>query len=270
MGRIKGHYEWDDDDLTPGQKKEGGLHQNLFDADGNLKGSARFVPDEDGDDEPLVITETVYVTLEERRRDRAAEELQEEISRLISIYIDRGIERAKPIVEQWWRESARPAIVARRERFRARRAARRQAREPIYVESTIVEDSTEVAEAEPEARPAMSKAEAEARYLAALAARAYSDEQMRLVSSAQIVEGGGPDELAQSLAELPAEEVRGLIEAMVTNPSMLGEETLADLASLLGQTPRPEEEEHRLTARRVDVATTSIDPAPLPPSREPD
>ncbi|MFY1674029.1 hypothetical protein ACN27G_29430 [Plantactinospora sp. WMMB334] len=24
MGRIKGHYEWNDDDLTPGQKKEGG------------------------------------------------------------------------------------------------------------------------------------------------------------------------------------------------------------------------------------------------------
>ena len=47
MGRIKGHYEWDDDDLTPGQKKEGGLHQNLFDSEGNLKGSARFIPDDE-------------------------------------------------------------------------------------------------------------------------------------------------------------------------------------------------------------------------------
>lgn len=44
MARIAGHYEWADDDLTPGRKREGGLHQNLFDARGNLKGSARFVP----------------------------------------------------------------------------------------------------------------------------------------------------------------------------------------------------------------------------------
>ena len=44
MGRIKGHYEWDDDNLTPGRKKEGGLHQNLY-RDGELKDSARFTPD---------------------------------------------------------------------------------------------------------------------------------------------------------------------------------------------------------------------------------
>jgi hypothetical protein len=44
VGRISGHYEWDDDDLTPGHKKKGGLHQNLFDSEGNLKGSARSSP----------------------------------------------------------------------------------------------------------------------------------------------------------------------------------------------------------------------------------
>lgn len=44
MGRIKGYYEWDDDQLAPGHKKEDGLHQNLFDCDGKLKGSARFIP----------------------------------------------------------------------------------------------------------------------------------------------------------------------------------------------------------------------------------
>ncbi len=37
MGRIKGYYEWDDDQLSPGQKKEGGLHQNLFDSGGSSK-----------------------------------------------------------------------------------------------------------------------------------------------------------------------------------------------------------------------------------------
>lgn len=46
MVSIRGSYEYDDDDLTPRKKKEGGLHQNLFDGDGNLKGSARFIPDD--------------------------------------------------------------------------------------------------------------------------------------------------------------------------------------------------------------------------------
>jgi hypothetical protein len=81
----------------------------------------------------------------------------------------------------------------------------------------------------------MSSAEAQARYLAALAAWAYSDEQMRLVTRANIVDGEGVAELKRSLAELPPDQVRSLIEAMATNPSMLGDNTLAQLASILGR-----------------------------------
>src|SRR5687767_13475237 len=82
MGRIRGHYEWDDDHLTPGQKKEGGLHQNLFDSDGNLKGSARFIPDDRGEPDPIIVTETIYVPIEERRRTREEEELSQAIAEL--------------------------------------------------------------------------------------------------------------------------------------------------------------------------------------------
>jgi hypothetical protein len=53
VASILGFLEWDDDDLTPGNKKEGGLHSNLFDDDGKLKGSARFVPKDKPD--PVVI-----------------------------------------------------------------------------------------------------------------------------------------------------------------------------------------------------------------------
>ena len=66
MERIRGHYEWDDDELIPGRKREGGLHQNLYDGDGNLKGSARFVPDDGVDDAPLMVTNTVYLTADDR------------------------------------------------------------------------------------------------------------------------------------------------------------------------------------------------------------
>lgn len=235
MGRIKGHYEWDDDDLTPGQKKEGGLHQNLFDSEGNLKGSARFIPDEGDDSEPLVVTETVYVHIEERRRSREEEELDQAIRDLVALGIAYGITKAKPYAEQWWREKARPALDARRAKRLERRMRRRAEKETSVVEATVVEPSQELIESPDEDRPPMSRAEAQARYLAALAARAYSDEQMRLVSGANIVDGEDLAELKRSLAELPTDQVKALIEAMATNPSMLGEDTLAELASILGR-----------------------------------
>jgi len=115
VGRIKGHYEWDNDDLAPGHKKEGGLHQNLFDSDGKLKGNARFIPD-GGDPEPLVVTETVYVPVEERRLSREDEELQQAIAALVVQLIGLGIAKGKPLAEQWWRGTARPVIAMRSER----------------------------------------------------------------------------------------------------------------------------------------------------------
>lgn len=245
MGRIKGHYEWDDDDLTPGQKREGGLHQNLFDSEGNLKGSARFIPDDGSEPEPLVVTETVYVPVEQRRRTREEEELEQFIADLVSHLIDRGIAKAKPLAEQWWRETARPAIDARRAKMRERRSLRLAEKKAVPVEATAVEPSRELAEAPAEDRPSMSSAEAQARYLAALAARAYSDEQMRLVTNANIVDGEGVPELQRSLAELPSDQVKSLLEAMATNPAMLGEDTLAELASILGRRDRSGSDELR-------------------------
>jgi hypothetical protein len=236
MGRIKGHYEWDDDDLTPGQKKEGGLHQNLFDSEGNLKGSARFIPDDGSEPEPLVVTETVYVPVEQRRRTREEEELEQAIADLVSHLIDRGIAKAKPLAEQWWRETARPAIDAQRAKMLERRSRRKAQKKAPVMEGTVVEPPQKLTEASEEDRPNMSSAEAQARYLAALAARAYSDEQMRLVTSANIVDGEGLAELMRSLAELPSDQVKSLLEAMATN--MLGEDTLAELASILGRRDR--------------------------------
>jgi hypothetical protein len=234
---IKGHYEWDDDDLTPGQKKEGGLHQNLFDKDGKLKGNARFVPDDGTDSEPLVVTETVYVPLEQRRKTREQEELEQAIAELIVHLIERGIAKAKPVVEQWWQERARPAIDTKWESMwkRSRRLVDRKAGTVMVAVGEPVRDA---AQAVAEDRPKMSKAEAQARYLAALAARAYSDEQVRLVMNASIVDGESIAELQRSLTELPSGEVRMLLEEMAKNPSMLNENTLAELASILGRRDR--------------------------------
>ena len=235
MGRIAGHYEWDNEDLTPGHKREGGLHQNLFDSEGKLKGNARFIPHDRSDPKTLVVTETVYVPVEQRRRTREQEELEQAIYALVSHLIDRGIAKAKPLAEQWWRETARPAIDAQRAKMRERGSRRKARKKAPVIEGTVVESSWELTEAREEDRHQMSSAEAQARYLAALAARAYSDEQMRLVTSASIVDGEGLAELKRSLAEVPSDQIKGLIEAMATNPSMLAEDTLAELASILGR-----------------------------------
>lgn len=98
----------------------------------------------------------------------------------------------------------------------------------------------------------MSSAEAQARYLAAMAARAFSEEQLRLVRSADILDAENIAEVESKIAELPPSEVRELMSRMVTDPSMLGEETLAELASVLARVNRPAQEEFRQLPQERD------------------
>lgn len=93
-----------------------------------------------------------------------------QIADLVSHLIGRGIAKAKPLAEQWWRETGRPVIDAQREKIRERRSRRKAQKKVAIVEGIVVEPSQELAETSEEARPNMSSAEAQARYLAALAA----------------------------------------------------------------------------------------------------
>ncbi len=235
MASIKGRYEYDDDDLTPGRKKEGGLHQNLFDSEGNLKGSARFIPDaeqEDTDPDPVVIYEPVYVYDEEYERQRERE--RQENAELIAKVVVLLVAVATPHAKRFWLEKARPAIEARRAKRAARKALKTAAKDPVIVQATVVDARQELAVASQGYRTNMSSAEAQARYLAALAARAFSDEQMKLVANANVVDGEGLAELQQTLAELPPQQVRSIIEAVEANPSVLKGDILAELGKLLG------------------------------------
>ena len=118
MGRIPGYYEWDDDSLQPGQKKEGGLHQNLFDEEGHLKGSARFIPTDDVDSDSTYdtdyVTENVYVPAEDRGLTPEEEELADLIAEILLDFMAKGIEKAKPHVKKWWAESVLPFAEKKR------------------------------------------------------------------------------------------------------------------------------------------------------------
>lgn len=234
MASIKGRYVYDDDDLTPGKRKEGGLHQNLFDSEGNLRGSARFIPDRDQENtgsEPVVICEPVYVYDEEYERQRERE--RQENAELIAKVVVHLVASATPHAKRFWLERARPAIEARKAKRAARRALKAAARQPVAVEATVVDSSQELAVATEAYRTNMSSAEAQARYLAALAARAFSDQQMKLVTNANIVDGEGLAELQQALAELPQQQVKHIIEGVEANPSVLKGDILAELGSFL-------------------------------------
>lgn len=258
MARIHGTYEFDDDDLTPGKKKEGGLHQNLFDGEGNLKGSARFIPDDDQPEEdygsgcvdPYYAAQlAAEVEAEERRRERERQENAELIAKVVTILATVTYMKAKPHAQRLWREKVGPAVQAGRD-ARARRKVERQARreqkratdqgevatrvENEVVGGTVIAPTNDLVIASQEYRRNMSSSEAQARYLMALAAKAFSDEQLWMVANANIVEDEQFVELESTLAELPSAQVAQLIDQLELDPSVLAHETF-DLAKFLAE-----------------------------------
>ena len=247
MGRMAGHFEWDDDDLRPGNKKEGGLSDNLYDDSGKLSGRGRFVPSGE-DDEPLEVTEYVYVPVEARRDNELAEQigrmLGDLLSQVATAYIDAVV---APAVSRWWQDSAKPAVKARI----VRRTSRTERRRTLRLKADeLHEPTSEPAEQLPAApqqdRPKMSSAEAQARFIAAASAQAYAAEQLRLIQTADIVGAVpvvGETNIAlihRIVAALPAKLLQELAQTMWLDPSLLTEENLAQLASVLAGLPRHE------------------------------
>jgi len=245
MARQAGYYEWDDD-LTPGKKKGGGWHQNLYDPEGKLRGSARFVPTADLDNEPIVITETVYVPAEERRCSEGQEALAQAAADIVMELLRCGIEVSKPFFKQFWHEKALPFAKSMADDWRHRRRSERRSKKKsrTSVKTTAEADSpsedrsTEVAA--PDEQPLMSSAEAKARLIAAAAARAYSDEQLRLVTTSRIVDADSLEDVRASLARLSREELSNIVENMVCNPRFLEESSLAEFAAYFGRSQQVE------------------------------
>lgn len=261
MARIHGTYEYDDDGLTPGKKKEGGLHQNLFDGEGNLRGSARFIPD---DEQPEGDFGSVYwdpyfaaqlaaeAEVEERRREREQQENAELLLKVLKILGNIAYEKAKPRALELWREEFGPAVQARRDARALRKAERRTRREqkhltdqsessevviPIeteIVEGTVIAPTDDLVHFSQADRPTTSSSEAQARYLMALAAKAFSDEQLRMVANANIGEDEGLVALESALVQLPAPQVAQLTHQLELNPSVLADESF-DFAKLLAE-----------------------------------
>lgn len=232
MPRQAGYFEWDDASLTPGQRSEGGLHQNLYDDDGVLQGHARFIPDDDLDLDDEV-SSTSYIPTEQRWEYDDDFDLADVVAAVVAA----GVIYATPHLKRWWTQSAQPFLSTHVNKItdwwrRDKSAVDGQAKEVAEVEESSV-PSHDLDE--PGDRPAMSSAEAQARLLAAMAAHTYCQEQLRLVEQACIVDAEGVAEVRQRLSGLSQKKLGAIIEQMVRDPALLQDSSLANLASLLSQ-----------------------------------
>src|SRR3954452_4251571 len=121
MPSIDGRLEWDDDERTPGKKKEGGLHSTLFDADGNLKSSARFVPDEDdGKAEPETVDMHIYHEVPAPAKTPEQEAFEKAVAEQLNRLVDFTIEKLTPHAVRFWEEKARPALHSKVAKVKAK------------------------------------------------------------------------------------------------------------------------------------------------------
>lgn len=224
------------------KRRKGGWHQNLYDENGRLRGSARFVPVDETEDEPTVITETVYVPIEERRKSKAQEELEQLAREAPEDILKIAIAAAESHVKRWLHEKAMPYVKTkiqnrrfprRQSQFRAVETRDSSAQVATVTKSLSDASSTDVAVTS--GRLLMSNAEAQARLLAAAAARAYSNEQLAVVINSQIIGEGDVNTIRMALAQLSPEQIVELVQYMASSPQLLEDANLADLASHLGK-----------------------------------
>ncbi|MFG2381210.1 hypothetical protein [Streptomyces avermitilis] len=195
-------------------------HATLFPVGDDDEDEAGSIPDP-----PPVF---VYVTDERASDSRDDEQLKlEEIIELLELLysIAKWMERIAPQARVWWNQQALPVVKSTWGRVaRARKDDSRSA--------AVAADAVE-APAE-EHRVDMSSAEARERLVAALKARLFSDEQLRVLRNARITDDADSFELSSAMGGLTLEELRDGIRLMVeTHPEVLSEEM-----SLEGSTSR--------------------------------
>jgi hypothetical protein len=84
-------------------------------------------------------------------------------------------------------------------------------------------------------RARMGSAEAPERFVAALLARAFSEEQMRMLRNANIEDDGEPLGSKAAMQALTPQQVGKTLTLMLEkNPSLLDRESLAELGTILG------------------------------------
>lgn len=215
---------------------DGAFTGHLFDDGTNeLKGHAawRWVDEPDEDHS--------WGYEHEPPRKLTQEELEQaaQLAVLIGAFIVGLAVAAKPHVERWWNKAV-PAAKS----VWMRVATLRKSKKPVTSTESLSEIRTFVASPSgveitvAESKVKMSSAEWAHRFRAVLAAGAFRDEQLRILSNARIEDAGRGLEGRTVADELTPRQFIDRIKRMLeANPLLLEEETSAELMRIFGTRP---------------------------------
>ncbi|MGW1761948.1 hypothetical protein [Streptomyces mirabilis] len=221
--------------------KTAGAHRGMTRDPDNELGHAEIFLKEENEPEPVAECPHGWPDSDRHASEAREQERRENAEIVAEIVFQIGLkvaEKAAPHVRKWWSEQALPVVKTR---------WNDQALPSVKAKWTSVRSRTSARRAEGAAgvqeavtvsgdqRKSMSGAEAQKRFAAAVLARIYSDGQLRLLRNARVVDEGegGPVEVGATDDLTPqriGEHVALMLEA---NPSLLGEDTLAELAQLV-------------------------------------
>jgi hypothetical protein len=184
---------------------------------------------------PVFVNGNEYAP-DSRARERS--ELAELLGFLVLLGAIKAAEKAAPHLKRWWNDQALPFTKSTWNRLARTHKADSQAaptESTTLIGSALAEASQEVISAPGEDQTNMSSAEARERFAAALMAKLFSEEQMRILRNARIEDENGPLELS-AMETLTPQQVGDSIKLMLeTNPSLFDEETLAELGKALAR-----------------------------------
>ena len=237
MVRRRVEIEYPDDaELGQSRQADGASSPNFYVSNyKGVRGQVKIFDIEDDEAEPAY-PEPDYLESERRvaERDPFAEAISEALAQVMTHYINLGFAKAAPHVKAWVADKAMPAMKStvhssRRRIMKGRKAA--QTNLPGRGASAVAatDPSTELDAPRSDDEHSMSGQEAQTRVAAALLARAFSDEQLRMVFSARIDDGGEFLAWMNSLEKRTPAEIEERIHLMIESIPGFLEEFFATL-----------------------------------------
>jgi hypothetical protein len=248
MPKKKMMVEWDDGaDLSQSRKKPGNYSPLTRDGDNNLGHVVLSDVDDDEDEDDW--ESDPEPTDDTDESEPQAEDLLVALA-VLGVIVAAG--KAAPYLKRWWTDRAVPFLKKSRKRLsKDRRAGDQVSVEEYFMlpHAASKKSSQEVFAALDEYRASMSSAEARERFVAALVARLFSEEQLRVLRNARIEDDRAALGLASAMETLTPQQLGKSITLMLeAHPSWPDEETLAELERILERRGRGDGE-HVLSTR---------------------
>lgn len=216
MGRIPGYYEWDDEKLSPGKRKGGGLHQNLFDDDGKLRGNARFIPDDQVTANQIYAPDRDYqADSNDQQAAWQAEMIAALVRELAPILIEKVMSDGLPVVKRWWRSSLRPFLTKRFQSVRSL-LSRRDHHPDIVDPPVLLPLSNDVSNPEDRDTDSNERAtipleEAQLRMLSIFAAQTFIEQQLIKLSQSTVETSQQLEDMKHTLSAMSEQDLRALL-----------------------------------------------------------